>query len=251
MKCLTSSKVKAARWRPGFSRLKPGLQRCHPAILALLFALAAVCLDHVTAAPEEKSSAKIVIDKEKRTITVPAKVAPRKIDDPRYKEIYPIEVIATFPFPRGKKSHETVVTVEAKPSEVHKALESFGLKPGKPARTLTDVQTGPQVKIGIAIGKARPVPVERFLVDNKTGKPMPAVKWLFTGSLMLRPNPDKPEVYGADETGTLVAIFPVTAETVFQSSLSLADEKYVKLETNDKLPKIGTPVNLVITAGSK
>jgi hypothetical protein len=220
-------------------------------VLAGFLGLASVGLCPVVPAAEEKSSDKIVVDREKRTITVPAKVAPRKIDDPRYKEIYPIEVIATFPFPRGKKSHETVVTVEAKPSEVHKALESFGLKPGKPAKTLTDKQTGPEVKIGIAVGKGRPLPVERFLVDNKTGKPMPAVKWLFTGSTMLRPNPDKPEIYGADETGTLVAIFPVTAETVFQSSLSLADEKYVKLETNDKLPKIGTAVNLVITAGSR
>ncbi len=220
-------------------------------ILVLVAALASVGLGPAADAPAEKSPDKIVVDKEKRTITVPARVAPRKIDDPRYKETYPIEVIATFPFPRGKKSHETVVTVEAKPSEVHKALESFGLKPGKPARTLTDKQTGPQVKIAIGIGKARPIPVERFLVDNKTGKPMPAVKWLFTGSTMLRTNPDKPEVYGADETGTLVAIFPVTAETVFQSSLSLADEKYVKLETSDKLPKIGTAVNLVITAGAK
>jgi hypothetical protein len=201
--------------------------------------------------PEEKSSDKIVIDKEKRTITIPAKIAPRKIDDPRYKEIYPIEVIATFPFPRGKKSHETVVTFEAKPSEVHKALVSLGLKPGKPAKTESDVQKGPEVKISIQIGKTRPIPVERFLVDRKTGKPMPAVKWLFTGSAMIQPNPDKPEVYGADETGTLIAIFPVTAETVFQSTLSLKDEKYVKLETNDKIPKTGTDVKLVIAAVSK
>jgi hypothetical protein len=224
---------------------------CHAAILALLLGLTSLGLGPAADAPADKSSAKIVVDKEKRTITVPAKVAPRKIDDPRYKEIYPIEVIATFPFPHGKKSHETVVTIEAKPSEVHKALEGFGLKPGKPARTLTDKQTGPEVKIAIGIGKTKPVPVERFLVDRKTGKPMPAVKWLFTGSTMLRPNPDKPEVYGADETGTLVAIFPVTAETVFQSSLSLADEKYVKLETSDRLPKVGTSVSLVITTGSK
>ena len=160
-------------------------------------------------------------------------------------------MIATFPFPRGKKSHETVVTFEAKPSEVHKALEGMGLKPGKPAKTETDVQTGPQVKILLQIGKSRPVPVEHFLVDGKTGKPMPAVKWLFTGSAMIKTAPDKPEVYGADEMGTLIAIFPVTAETVFQSSLSLKDEKYVKLQTNDKLPKIGTAVHLVIAVVAK
>ena len=195
------------------------------------------------------AAADVVIDKEKKSVTLPAKVAPRKINDPRFKEIYPIEVIATYPFPRGEKAHETVVTIEAKPSEVHKALVSLGLKPGAPAKAPTDKQTGPEVKLFLEIGfgaAARRVPVERFLIDKKTGKPMPKVKWLFTGSAMLKTDPDKPAVYGADETGTLIAIFPVTADTVFQSSLSLKDEKYVKLETNKKLPKVGTAVKLVI-----
>jgi hypothetical protein len=208
------------------------------------------CLVVVPALP----AADIVVDREKKTITIPAKVAPRKIEDPRFKEIYPIEVIATYPYPRGKKSHETVVTFEAKPSTVHKALVDLGLKPGKPARTAEDRQSGPEVRIFVEInpGKsARRIPIEQVLVDRKTGKAMPKVKWLFTGSMMVKPNPDKPEVYGADESGTLIAIFPVTAETVFQSSLSLADEKYVKLETNKKLPDVGTAVNLVIVVVGK
>lgn len=200
------------------------------------------------------ASAQVKVDREKGTITIPAKVAPRKIDDPAYKEVYPIEVIATFPFPKGKKSHETVVTFDVKPSEVHKALVDLGLKPGKPARTAEDRQTGPEVRIYLDLSPGKPgrrVPVEQFLVDKKTDKPMPKVKWLFTGSGMLKPNPEKPEVYGADETGTLIAIFPVTAETVFQSNLSLADEKYVKLETTKKLPPVGTAVNLVIVVPGK
>src|SRR5215467_4749260 len=81
---------------------------------------------------EDKTSAGIVVDKENRTITIDAKIAPRKIDDPRYKEIYPIEVIACWPFPKGQKAHETVITIDAKPSAVHKALVDLGLKPGKP-----------------------------------------------------------------------------------------------------------------------
>jgi hypothetical protein len=102
------------------------------------------------------------------------------------------------------------------------------------------------VKIYIQVGKAARRPVESFLTDQKTGKPLTKVKWLFTGSAMLKPDGNKTEVYGADEMGTLIAIFPVTAETAFQSSLSLADEKYVKLETNNKLPKVGTAVSLII-----
>lgn len=194
----------------------------------------------------------VTIDKEKRLVIVPAKVAPRKIEDEKFKEIYPIEVIATFPYPKGKKAHETVITFDAKPSEIHKALVELGLKPGKPALTAEDVQEGPEVKLLIETTPGKPgtrVPVERLLMDKKTGKPMPKVRWLFTGSTMEKPSPDAPPGYAADETGTLAAVFPVTGATVFQSSLSLKDEKYVKLEVTDKLPKVGTAVNLVISVG--
>ena len=51
----------------------------------------------------------------------------------------------------------------------------------------------------------------------------------------------------SDQSGTLIAIFPVTAKTVLQSTLSMKDEKFVKLEADKKvLPKEGTPVKLII-----
>ena len=56
----------------------------------------------------------------------------------------------------------------------------------------------------------------------------------------------------ADLTGTLLAIFPVTDETVCQSSLSMADEKYLKLDVNkDALPPEGTAVKLILEVGAK
>ena len=60
----------------------------------------------------------VVVDKDKRTVTIDAKVAPRKIDDPRYDKIYPLEVVACWAFPKGQKAHETVVTIDCKPSDV-------------------------------------------------------------------------------------------------------------------------------------
>ena len=82
---------------------------------------------------------------------------------------------------------------------------------------------------------------------------MPKVHWRFTGSVMKQPDPDKADkVYGADLTGTLISIFPVTNETVFQTNLTMKEEKYVKLETNKKLlPKEGTAVKLVIEVPAK
>jgi hypothetical protein len=199
----------------------------------------------------------IVVDKDKRTITIDAKIAPRIINDPRYKredgKPYPLEVIASWPFPKGQKAHETVVTIDVKPSEVHKALESLGLKAGKPVvGESKEAPQGPEVKIYLDVpaegGTSRKLPIEKVLIDPKTNKAMPKVQWRFTGSVLKQPNPDKDEkVYGADLTGTLISIFPVTNETVFQTNLTMKEEKYVKLETNAKLlPKEGTAVKLVL-----
>jgi hypothetical protein len=195
----------------------------------------------------------IKVDTNKRQIVIDAKIAPRKIDDPRFKEIYPIEVIACYPFPEGQKAHETVVTIKAKPSAIHKALTDLGLKPGTPVvGESKDPPQGPEVKIFLEFpgpdGETKRVPIEKTLIDPKTNKNLPPLKWRFTGSAMKQPDPNKDDkVYAADLTGTLISIFPVTNETVFQTNLTMKEEKYVKLETDKKLlPKEGTPVKLVI-----
>lgn len=199
---------------------------------------------------EDKPADAIQVDKEKKTVTIACKIAPRKL--PNLSEIYPIEVIASLPSPKGQKAHETIVTFDAKPSDIHKALESLGLKPGKPAKGEGAAAAGPEVKIFLDLpgagGLSKRLPIEKALADRKTGKPMPPLKWIFTGSITKQPDPNKAEtVYGADTTGTLIAIFPVTDETVFQTNLTMKDEPLIKLDTNAKaLPEIGTDVLLVI-----
>jgi hypothetical protein len=199
-----------------------------------------------------KDAAGVSVDKEKRTVTIEAKIAPRKL--PHLKEVYPIEVIACWPHPKGKKAHETVVTIEAKPSAVHKALVDLGLKPGRPVMGESkEPPQGPDVNVYLQIpgagGEARRVPIDRTLVDMRNGKPFPkTVRWRFTGSVLSQPDPEKSDkAYGADLTGTLIAIFPVTDQTVLQTNLTMEYEKFLKLETNSRvLPKEGTPVKLVI-----
>ena len=211
-----------------------------------------VCLSDKAAGGAGKSSASLVIDKEHHVISIAAKIAPRKL--PNLKEIYPLEVVATFPTPRGQKAHETVLTFEAKPSEIHKALEELGLTPGHPVKGEGTTATGPEVTLSLELpavgGKSRIIPIEPAIIDIRTGKRMPPLKWYFTGSVMRQPDPDKPaKVYGADLTGTLISIYPVTDETVLQSSLTMAEEPLLRLETNNNiLPAEGTPVTLRIQA---
>src|SRR5438477_7425094 len=118
---------------------------------------------------------------------------------------------------------------DVKPSAVHKALESQGLKSGKPGLGERSKTTGPEVKIFLEIpsdNKPTIVPIEETMVDLNTDKTLPPLKWLFTGSAMKSPDPEKDDmVYGADLSGTLITIFPVTDDTVFQTTLAATDEK--------------------------
>src|SRR5437879_3566111 len=123
---------------------------------------------------EDKSPSPMVVDKDKKTISITCKMAPRRLA--KYTEVYPLEVIATFPDehnPQGKKAHETVVTfTNVKPSEVHQALESFGLKPGVPGMGVGQMGKGPEVKIYLEVpgpdGKPQKVPIEKTMQDRKT-----------------------------------------------------------------------------------
>lgn len=205
--------------------------------------------------PEEpKTPAGIVIDKEKRTITIDAKVAPRKL--PNLEKEYPIEVVACWAAPKGQKAHETVVTIEVKPSDVHKAIESLGLKPGTPVEGEGEAK-GPELNVFLELpregGGLKKHPVHEVLIDPKTNKKMPRVKWRFTGSVPSKVAPDKDETaYGADVTGTLIAIFPVTDKTVLQTNLLFKDQKFVQLDTDKTLvPKEGTAVKLILEVPAK
>ena len=204
-------------------------------------------------AGEKKSDAgHVTVDKKAKTVTIACKVAPRKL--PNLKQVYPLEVVACWPAPKGQKAHETVVVFDAKPSDVHKGLESLGLKAGKPALGENGMASGPEVSLFLEIpgegGETKLVPILETMVDTKSGKAIPPVKFLFTGSAMKYPDPEKDDkVYGADLSGTLITIFPVSDDTVFQTNLGKADEGKWRLEVNkDLLPKEGTPLKLVIKA---
>src|SRR5439155_27168022 len=141
---------------------------------------------------------------------------------------------------------------------VHNAIESLGLKPGKPLMGGKDQPKGPKVNIYLEIpgvgGEVRKVTMDKALLDPRNKKPFPKdTEWRFTGSVMSKPDPNKDEtVYGADLSGTLIAIFPVTDQTVLQTNYSMEYEGIMKLETNTKiLPPEGTPVKLVIEVPAK
>ncbi len=195
----------------------------------------------------------VIVDKDKRTVTISAKVAPRKL--PNLDQVYPLELVAGWGAPKGKKAHEIIVAIDFNPSEVHKGLESLGLKPGKPAKGENAKAEGPVVNVFFEVtgadGIAKRLTLDKVLIDPKSKKPAPKVSFRFTGSVMSAYDPNKPDEkkYGADLTGTLIALFPVTDECVLQTDWTMKEEKYLKLDVNpDVLPKEGGAIKLVLEA---
>src|SRR5579885_1110652 len=137
------------------------------------FASTVVVLTVVTTAAADGPSPGVVVDRVQRTVTIDAKVAPRKIEHPAYKgEIYPIEVVACWPFlgepgKGGEKAHETVVTIDTKikPSSIHKALEELGLKPGAPVAVEGKEPRGPKINVYIEVTGADGQP-KRLSMDK-------------------------------------------------------------------------------------
>jgi hypothetical protein len=189
----------------------------------------------------------IVVDKDKKTVRVACKIAPRKL--PNLPAIYPIEVISCWPTPKGQKAHETIVIFDVMPSDVHKAIESLGLKAGKPGRG-DDRCSGPEVEVFLDLPAVNGHPaglvsIDKLLVDMRTGKTLPAITWHFTGSVV------KDGKFAADSTGTMIGLYPVTDELIIQSNFTMREEGLIKVETNKQLlPGEGTPVTLVIKVGA-
>ncbi len=94
----------------------------------------------------------------------------------------------------------------------------------------------------------------RAVLDRRTGRALDGgassarpVRWLFTGSAMVKVDPaSEKRSYGADFSGTMVTIFPVTDETVFQSTLGMDAEALFSLEVAGILPPVGSTARLLI-----
>lgn len=220
-------------------------------VLAAVVGVAVVVASDRPAVDAQEKTAGVTVDKDKKTVSVPAKVAPRKLEHLK-GEVYPIELIAGWGHPKGKKAHEIVVAIDVNPSEVHKGLEALGLKAGKPAKGPDAKAEGPAVLVYFEVpegGTTKKLAIEKVLIDPKSKKQAPKMTFRFTGSAMVAPDPTKPDdkKYGADLTGSLICLFPVTDEVVLQTDWTMKEEKYLKLDVNpDALPKEGGAVRLVI-----
>jgi hypothetical protein len=174
-----------------------------------------------------------------------------------------LEQVACMP---GTREHESLMVVDAKPSQVHAALLMAGFAPGKPGRWTYENQkfgaidpTGDKVAIIVRYadkeGKTIEHDVGKWIREpaskDKDAKPFPREPWVFGGSILARNTPDMGpgEHYVADMTGSLVGLVTFGDETIGFSRV-LADQETVQepeWEANaEALPEVATPVTIVI-----
>lgn len=97
--------------------------------------------------------------------------------------------------------YEALLWSHAKPSDVHKALEFIGLKPGSPYNpaAMRFWADGDPVKLSVSVDGGIPVPIEELVLDNETETTLPEDGFIFTGSVtVLSPDGSGASAYAAD-----------------------------------------------------
>lgn len=116
----------------------------------------------------------------------------------------------------SQHGYEALGVSSAKPSDIHKALEFIGMQAGAPydPRQLRMWPKGERVIVSLvpagAESNAAPLRIERLILDNRTGTPLPEAGFVFTGSAaaLLEDGAESPE-YAADtwEPKAVISIY--------------------------------------------
>jgi hypothetical protein len=110
------------------------------------------------------------------------------------------------------KDYESLTIAFVKPSDVHRALEFIGLKPGrsvnynnnqywpKGERVLVTIEWTPPHGDDLDRGKSpnKKIRAEELILDTRTKKPLPLTGLVFTGSYLIKPEDGGKEMYAAD-----------------------------------------------------
>jgi len=198
-------------------------------------------------AAEEEAENPIKIDKESRRVSIPAKVLKQGTQEELKGAI---EYVACCP---GGKEYESLFSCPVDPKALYDALLELGIKPGKPAqegKTEDDyaLPEGEQLEIRIEWTQGEEQmkePVESFILDKVTEKPMQPAGWVFTGSNKQKDPETGEEVLGVTATKNLVSLHHLDPTVLLQNPSKDArdDSRY---KTNlEALPEEGTEVVMV------
>jgi hypothetical protein len=156
-----------------------------------------------------------------------------------------------FACPAGTKEHESVVGVHSKAATVHAALLAVGAVEGHPARFRPEFSppAGTEIEIEVrwqdAEQKWRTARAQEWVREVESKKEM-SHDWVFAGSGFWT-NEKTGERYYMAEQGDLICVsnFPgATLDVPFESTQS--NEGLLFEAFTERIPKLGTPVRLVL-----
>ncbi len=159
----------------------------------------------------------------------------------------PLELAVCSPRTR---EHESVLAVKSRPLHVFQAMGLIGLEPGSPARydqasKRWEPPRGDALRLSVRCGgdeKQEVLPVEAWMLDVESMKPVETLNWVFAGSRTYESGR-----FGADVDGTVVCVVDFDTALITVGELHSADDDQLWLAANtDAIPPIGTACTLFI-----
>lgn len=179
------------------------------------------------------------------------------LSHPQTPVVY-LELLVTGP---DSREHESLVVTTVTPSVIHAGLLAAGLEPGRPVRwegaKASQSPAGPRVRVEVSVvedGKPGAfVDLASWAVHKESGQRLPdAEAWalVFAGSRI----DDEKVRYAADRTGTIVGLTGFGTEVIaaaWDLSPQAAVDEPVWIADKERVPKVGTPVVVRVTALEK
>jgi hypothetical protein len=154
-----------------------------------------------------------------------------------------IEYLAVAP---GGKTHESLLRIDVRPLHLQVALLMLDLEPKNVLKFQGDPTTpqGPPIAITIRWhdlkGAEQEARAEELMIDMPSKIPIPANRWVFTGSRILK------EGFEADLAKSLVAVYHDPAAILDNPLPGGVSNSYI-INTK-RVPKRGTSVDIVFKA---
>ncbi len=195
------------------------------------------------AAPAKAELRGIKVDREAGHLDLTAKVV--------LQEGEWLELLACTP---GTREHESILTVDAQPRDIHLALILLGLEPGSPLKwerlesgeAKVHPPTGPEVAVMLIYehdGQTRTVNANEWVVDQRTGRVMEGNVWLFAGSRF--ETYDGKQIYMADPNGSVLSLVNFGDDVLARDTEMTRDNDDQAWNTNTPvIPKEGTVVTI-------
>jgi len=201
---------------------------------AALLVLVSLC---ATASAGEK----IVVDEKAKRVSLPGVVAKQGT----YKVLKgAIEYVLVS---KGGKEYETIFTTHCTPNEIHRAMLKIGLKSGEPAKEGAPPK-GQPVRILAEYHSGRKKvrrAIDELVLYRKTGRPLQAVPWIFTGSIMGFDPAANKDVLQTFVTRSIIGLHYMDTSPLFQNPRPEARQENIYKVNVKALPEAGTPVLVI------